>query len=156
MIVSSLIYIRKDGKTLMIRQERNVDGMKYIYNGVGGKLEKAETPEMCAVREIKEETGLTANQLEFRGYITFPNFETDVDWLVFLYECYDFDGEIVESNEGTLHWIDDDEILSLDMWAGDYKFLDIVYNSDDIFYGESFYDNGKYLSSSFKRIKKAK
>ncbi len=149
MIVSSLIYIRKNNKTLMIKKKI---GKEYLYNGVGGKLEREETPERCAIREIKEETGLLANSLNFRGYITFPHFDKLGDWLVFIYECYDFSGEIIESEEGSLHWIADDNILNLNLYEGDFEFLDILYHSNDIFSGECFYKDGKYQYANYKRI----
>ncbi len=153
MIVSSLIYIRQNGKTLMLRRDKkDAEKHNYRYNGVGGKLEKAETPEKCAIREIKEETGLDAKELVYRGHITFPHFEDDIDWLVFLYECYEFDGEIKESDEGSLHWIDDDKILDLNLFEGDFAFLDIVYHSNDQFYGECIYEDGKYISSKYVRL----
>ncbi len=154
MIVSTLIYIRKNGKTLMLRRDKkDADKHEYRYNGVGGKLEQAETPEICAVREIREETGLQANDLVYRGHITFPHFDGDIDWLVFLYECYDFEGEIIESDEGSLHWINDEDIFSLNLYKGDAPFLEIVYHSDDLFYGECIYEDGKYVSSKYTRIK---
>jgi 8-oxo-dGTP diphosphatase len=36
--------------------------MKGKWNGLGGKFEPGESPEDCAVREIKEETGLTVTR----------------------------------------------------------------------------------------------
>ncbi len=154
MIVSSLVYIRQNGKTLMIKKDGTHAGFDDgLYNGIGGKLEKAESPELCAYREITEETGLVAKDLILRGYITFPHFQDDIDWLVFIYECYDFSGELIASNEGSLHWIEDDEILNLNIYEGDVEFLDIIYNSDDFFYGECYYEDGKYDRAVYKRIK---
>ncbi len=154
MIVSSLVYIRQNGKTLMIKKDGTHQGFDDgIYNGIGGKLEKAESPELCAYREIAEETGLVANDLVLRGYITFPHFQNDIDWLVFIYECYDFSGEVTESDEGSLHWIDDDEILNLNIYEGDVEFLNILYGSDDFFYGECYYEDEKYDRATYKRVK---
>ncbi len=153
MIVSSLIYIRKDNKTLMLRRDkRDAELHEYRYNGVGGKFERGESPEMCAIREIKEETGLTAKSLVYRGHLTFPYFDDEVDWLVFVYECYDFEGEIIESDEGSLHWIDDDQIMNINIYEGDKVFLDVLYNSTDNFYGTFYYKGGEFQSAEIHRI----
>ena len=56
MILSSIIYIEKDEKYLMLhrtRKENDTNKDKWI--GVGGKFEEGETPEECARRETKEE-----------------------------------------------------------------------------------------------------
>lgn len=153
MIVSSLIYVRKDGKTLMLRRDKkDAELHGYKYNGVGGKLERGESPEDCAFREIKEETGLTAKSLVFRGHLTFPYFDDVVDWLVFVYECYEFEGEIVESDEGSLHWIDDENIMKINIYEGDKVFLDVLYNSTDNFYGTFIYKEGEFVDATLHRI----
>ncbi len=153
MIVSTLIYIRKDNQTLMIKKDLGEGN--YLYNGIGGKIETGETPEKCAFREIKEETNLEAKSLDFRGYITFPAFDKHGDWLVFIYECFEFTGEIINSDEGSLHWVADDAIKSLNIYEGDIEFLDIIYQSKDIFIGESYYENGKYQYANYQRITRA-
>ncbi len=154
MIVSTLIYIRKSGHTLMLlRDKKNADLHSYRYNGVGGKLERGESPEECAVREIREETGLEAKTLTYRGHLTFPFFDDEVDWLVFVYECFDFEGEIVESNEGSLHWIMDEDIPHLNIYEGDRPFLDVIYNSRDNFYGTFYYKGGEFVYADLERIR---
>ena len=50
--------------------------MKEKWIGVGGKLERGETPQECAAREILEETGLKAKPV-LKGVITFPEFTPD-------------------------------------------------------------------------------
>ncbi|MDO4773111.1 MAG: 8-oxo-dGTP diphosphatase [Bacillota bacterium] len=151
--MSSLIYVRKDGKTLMLRRDKkDAELHGYKYNGVGGKLERGESPEDCAFREIREETGLTAKSLVFRGHLTFPYFDDVVDWLVFVYECYDFEGEIVESDEGSLHWIDDENIMKINIYEGDKVFLDVLYNSTDNFYGTFLYKHGEFVDATLHRI----
>ena len=40
---------------------------KGLLNLVGGKIEQGETPEQCAVREFKEETGLDAEYMTLMG-----------------------------------------------------------------------------------------
>jgi len=40
------------------------------WNGVGGKLEKNETPRNSIIRELAEETGIEKYELKFRGIMT--------------------------------------------------------------------------------------
>lgn len=53
----------EDPQVLLIRQYRYAaDG--YVYEIPAGRLEPGETPEACAVRELEEETGCTAERVE--------------------------------------------------------------------------------------------
>jgi ADP-ribose pyrophosphatase len=53
-----------DPQVLMIRQYRYAaDG--YLYEIPAGRLDPGEDPRDCAVRELKEETGCTAEQLDY-------------------------------------------------------------------------------------------
>ena len=68
MITTTLCYIEKDGKYLMlhrVKKHNDINEGKWI--GVGGHAENQETPEECLVREVKEETGLTLTSYRFRG-----------------------------------------------------------------------------------------
>ena len=60
MTLTTLCYIEQNDQYLMlhrIRKENDLNEGKWI--GVGGHVEKGETPEQCIRRETKEETGLT-------------------------------------------------------------------------------------------------
>ncbi len=53
----------EDPQVLMIRQYRYAaDG--YLYEIPAGRLDKGETPRDCAARELKEETGCTAEHFD--------------------------------------------------------------------------------------------
>ena len=57
---STLCYIYKDDECLMLhRTKKENDQSHDKWLGIGGKFEDKESPEDCALREIKEETGLT-------------------------------------------------------------------------------------------------
>lgn len=147
MIVATLTYLRKSGQTLMLhRNKKDRDYHKGKYNGVGGKLEAGESPEACAIREIREETGLEVNQLIYRGHLSFPMFDGHNDWLCFVYECHEFQGELGPCPEGTLHWIPDENLLDLPLWDGDVHFLRVLYNTPDIFFGQFVYENQQLVS----------
>ena len=107
MINTSLIYIEKDGKYLMLhRTKKENDANKDKWIGIGGKLEAGESPFDCARREVKEETGLTVNELRYRGIVTFVSDEYPTEYMhLFHTKC--FEGELKEAcDEGVLEWID--------------------------------------------------
>lgn len=123
MTETTLCYIEKDNQYLMLlRNKKAVDLNEGKWIGVGGKLEAGETPEQCALREIREETGLTALRLIARGVITF---RSDVwgEERMYLYTVPEFEGELTACDEGELHWVDKDDVFDLRLWDGDRIFL---------------------------------
>ena len=82
--LATICYI-DNGKEflLLLRNKKPNDIHEGKYIGVGGKLEAAETPEECAVREIFEETGLTATKMEMKGIYS---------WTRLVYVCVSYDG----------------------------------------------------------------
>ena len=124
MKLATLCYVRSGGKTLMVHRIKKANDMHQgRWNGLGGKLEPGETPEECAVREIREESGLVARNLLLKGFLTFPGFSNDEDWYAFVFVVNDFEGELIDSPEGVLQWVDDEELTKLFLWEGDYLFL---------------------------------
>ncbi len=124
MQLATLCYVRREGKTLMlhrIKKENDMHAGK--WNGLGGKMEAGETPEECAIREVREESGLVTEALSLKGFITFPRFDGKKDWYVFLFVIDRFSGELIDSPEGRLEWIDNDKLLDLPLWEGDRIFL---------------------------------
>lgn len=59
-----ILAITDDNKVLMVREARSAIG-KIILGLPAGKLEKGENPEEAAIRELEEETGFKANNIEF-------------------------------------------------------------------------------------------
>lgn len=74
LVNTTLCYIEKNGCYLMLhRTKKEHDYNKNKWIGIGGKFENGESPEDCAVREIREETGLIVEhaELEYCGIVTF-------------------------------------------------------------------------------------
>jgi len=145
MKLATLCYVRRGGKTLMIhRIKKENDVHQGKWNGLGGKLEQGETPEECALREIREESGLQATHLVLKGLLTFPLFANNEDWYAFVFVVDDFVGELIESSEGHLEWIDDQAILDLNLWEGDRVFLPWL-DESGFFSAKFTYLEGKYI-----------
>ena len=72
--LATICYIDNGKELLMLhRNKKPNDVHEGKWIGVGGKLERGETPQECAAREILEETGLKAKPV-LKGVITFPEF----------------------------------------------------------------------------------
>ena len=148
MKLATLCYLKKDGKTLMLHRVKKENDMhEGKYNGLGGKFEEGETPEECAVREVFEESGLTAKNLILKGVITFPAFAKGEDWYVFVFVIDKFEGEMTISCEGNLEWVNDSDLLNLNLWAGDKIFLNWL-KQDRFFSAKFTYENGTLESHS--------
>lgn len=144
---TTLCYIEKDGQyLLMYRQGKSNDENDGKYIGVGGHVEKGETPEECVLREVLEETGLKLNSYRLRGLITFV-FENK-DEIAYLYTSDDFEGQPKEfCNEGILKWVDKDKILDLPIWEGDKIFLKLLNESDNYFSLKLVYNGDDLIES---------
>jgi len=145
MILSSICYIEKDGKYLMLhRTKKEVDISKDKWLGIGGKFEEGESPEECIVREVKEETGLTLKSYKLRGIITYVSTTCETEYM-YLFTSDDFEGELIECNEGDLQWIDIDKVTSLNIWEGDKIFIKKLKEDNNFFSIKYEYDGEKLL-----------
>lgn len=143
MKLATLCYLKRDGQTLMIHRIKKANDMHQgKWNGLGGKLEPGESPEECARREIYEEAGLVAQQLELKGILTFPAFSNNEDWYALVYVGREIQGSLIDSSEGALSWVDDDRLLELNLWEGDHYFLPWL-NRPGFFSAKFIYDQGK-------------
>jgi 8-oxo-dGTP diphosphatase len=134
-----------DGKTLMIHRIKKENDMHQgKWNGLGGKLNPGESPEDCVIREVREESGLTISDPLLKGFLTFPRFANDEDWYAFVFVARKIEGQLIESEEGVLEWIDDDLLLNLDLWEGDLIFLPWL-ERPGIFSGKFIYRDGKLV-----------
>lgn len=145
MILSTLCYIEKDGQYLMLhRTKKKNDLNKDKWLGIGGKFEEGESPEECIVRETKEETGLILKDYKLHCIVTYisTNWETEY---MYVFTSKDFEGEIIECNEGDLQWVDKDKVVDLNTWEGDKIFLEKIQNGDGFFTVKFEYDGEKLL-----------
>ncbi len=150
MKLATLCYVRDNqtNSTLMLhRVKKENDYHRGKWNGQGGKFESGESPEECAAREIKEESGLNAKPIKMKGFITFPVFDGIEDWHVFLFVIDDYDGKLIDSNEGNLERIPNEKLTKINLWEGDKYFIPWLF--DDKFFSAKFvYEDGRYIRHS--------
>ena len=145
-----MCYLEKDGKYLLIyRNKKKNDINQGKYLGIGGHLEEGETKEEALVREIKEETGLTIHSYEYVGLVHFQ--ENEFKEKMHIFYSADFDGELIECNEGDLRYVKKEDILSLPLWEGDHYFIELMNQGIRDFEIALLYKDGKLVK--YERIK---
>lgn len=126
MLNTTLCYIEKDGKYLMLHRVKKENDMSHDkWLGIGGKFEDGESPEECLKREVMEETGLTLKSPRYRGIVTFVSDEYGTEFM-HLFTADKFEGKIKDCDEGELVWIDKDKIDELELWEGDRIFFRLL------------------------------
>jgi 8-oxo-dGTP diphosphatase len=117
---ANLCFIVKDGRVLLIRKKRGLGAGK--INGPGGKLEPGETAHDAAVREVREEIGVTPLHLEDRGELRFQ-FLDGYSLHCAVFVATDLDGVPVETVEASPFWVPVDAVPFDEMWEDDRHWL---------------------------------
>ena len=130
---TTLVHLERDGCYLMLhRVKKENDENRDKWVGIGGKFEPGESPEDCARREVREETGLTMRSWHYRGIVTFVSDQWGTEYM-HLFHSADFSGELIPCDEGELEWVDKRRLLRLPIWEGDKIFLRLL-DSDEPFF----------------------
>ena len=147
MKLTTLCYIEKDEKYLMIhRIKKKHDVNKDKWIGIGGKFEEGESPEECALRETKEETGLALTSYRYRGIVTFVSDKWESEYM-HLFTADGFEGTLKDCDEGELAWIKKKDLLALPAWEGDKIFLALMQQNRPFFSLKLCYDGERLLSA---------
>lgn len=93
----TICFIQREESILLLH--RNKAPNKGKWNGVGGKIEKGETPYHAVFRETLEETGLLINDLTFRGIVSWNN-----KGGMYVFTGTEMEGTLQEGPEGKLEW----------------------------------------------------
>ena len=148
MINTTLCYIEKDNKYLMlhrVKKENDLNRDKWI--GIGGKFEDRESPEQCIRLEAFEETGLTLKKCNYRGIVTFVSDKWPTEYM-HVFTTTDFSGDLKDCDEGTLEWVEKQNIYNLPLWEGDKIFLRLIESPTTPFFSLRLEYVGETLTSA--------
>lgn len=126
-IITVLCMIYQNNKILL--QNRVKEDWKG-YTFPGGHVEKQESFVQAAIREMKEETGLTVRSLNLCGV---KQFQTDLDerYIVLLFKTNCFEGTLTASEEGEMVWVDRRRLMEYPL-VDDFMELLEVFDSPDL------------------------
>ncbi len=99
----TVVMIQK-GEYVLLLDRKHDDFKGFIPQG--GLVEFPESFVDGAIREVKEETGLSVHNLTFKGISEFVNPKGQARYIMFNYWTDHFEGELIENPpEGELNWV---------------------------------------------------
>lgn len=140
-VPATLVFVIRDDEILLIDKKTGLGKGK--VNGPGGKVEKGESPEACAIRECGEELGITVSNLQYCGQHRFQ-FVDGLTIHVWVYKTTDFEGTPTESIEARPLWVPLDEIPYDQMWEDDGIWLPMLLRGER-FQGRWIFDGDRML-----------
>ncbi len=144
-----LCFVVKGGRILLIHKKRGLGKGK--VNGPGGRIEKGESTLEAAVRETREEVGLTPTGLKERGEVRFQ-FVDGYALHVTVFTAEDGEGALTETEEADPFWVDVAAIPFDDMWTDDRHWLPWMLRGER-FVGRFHYDGDRMLSGGVAPLK---
>lgn len=154
--ILTLCMVIKDNQILLGMKKRGFGVGR--WNGFGGKVEEPETIEQGAHRELEEEIGIKALDMQKVGILDF-SFENDPKVLeVHIFKVLNFTGEPVESEEMKPEWFSFDNIPFDQMWSDDKYWLPYLLENK-LFKGAFLFDrpsdaeySAKILSEKLEEV----
>ena len=174
LVNTTLCYIEKDNSYLMLhRTKKEQDYNKDKWIGIGGKFENGESPEDCAIREVREETGLeiAPADLEYCGIVTFvdksetpvvecpvPERSRRAGCIETTSNCYTefmhvfrarkFTGALkTDCPEGELEWVLFAKLKEIPHWQADEIFYDFLAENHPFFSLKCVYKKNKLIET---------
>lgn len=146
----SIILLVKNNKVLLQKAAEDKKIFPGHYNGIGGHIERYEDVLAGALRELKEEAGITCDDLCLAGSIMI-DVNVDTGILLFVFTGSKITGGLIPSEEGTLHWVKIDQLNQMKVVDDIPELVDRVLdfkNSGKMFFGKYVYnEEGKRIAS---------
>lgn len=111
-----IVYNKEENKVLMCKRAK--EPYKGKFNLVGGKVEENEDKLESAYRELKEETGITGQDIQLKHLMNFQYIIKDIELEVF-YGKLNKEVDVIEE-VNKLYWIDtNSNFFDIEKYAGE-------------------------------------
>ena len=121
----NLVIVFNKNKDKVLMCQRRKDPYKGKLNFVGGKVEKGESNDEAAYRELFEETGISKNDIELDHFMDLNYFKYENNLQVY-YGILKHDVNLVEE-KNKLEWVElNKKLLDNDKFGGNYNIPHII------------------------------
>lgn len=133
--IAVMVILRCNDRYLLLHRAKAPNAGRYAP--VGGKLEAHERPLEAAIRETREETGITITNPTLCGVLceTAP---VDYNWLCYIYLADIPYQEPPFCDEGVLEWIAHDRLATVPLPATDLIIYDFVQRNEKFVFDAVF------------------
>ncbi|NDY73422.1 A/G-specific adenine glycosylase [Desulfobacter hydrogenophilus] len=115
--------VKKKGKVLITR--RKLDGLLGgLWEFPGGKVEPKESSEQACIRELREETGIEAGNLQFltRVFHAYTHFKIEMD----VFFCDYISGRVLLNGPIDHKWVSVDQLHQFPFPRANLKFMELI------------------------------
>jgi 8-oxo-dGTP diphosphatase len=104
LLVAAAALIDVDGRVLLCKrpQGKHLEGM---WEFPGGKVEEGETPEICLIRELNEELGITVSEACLAPFVFTSHAYDSFHLLMPLYLCRRWEGVALAREHEAIAWV---------------------------------------------------
>ena len=149
LVICSNIFVRKDGKYLLLKRSDKKKFAPGVVHPFGGKLDNNENAFIGAQRELFEEAGINVENMRLEAVLLeiTPVREMYNNWLIFHFSADYKSGEIIKTKEGEAIVLSEDEILKQNLFPSVRQVIKNILNPNDgtIFATFKFDENGNII-----------
>lgn len=120
----TMVYDDRGNILVLERVKKDWPGLTFP----GGKVDYRESFTEAAIREVKEETGLTVKNLQLCGLKQWKSHER---YIVIFFKTNAFSGELKSSAEGAVFWIKRSDLDQYEL-ADDFADMVRIFESDSL------------------------